>query len=359
MKSPLVKFCRIFALLKGTDRKPLGMAIFLSVALVITGFFAPSFKLDYGSDGRGILGGATNRADAAIHDPILQAAAIGTGPMVLGYSPENSHLAAVEEFTSGDQSIAGAVSDHGVPIGPVFSRENLLIYRVQKGDTLSGIAAYFGISLDTIVNANPTIRARFLQLGDELNILPTSGVVYRTRGGDTLESIADYFNIQPGKLVQFNKPVNFATLGVGIPIVIPGGKAGLAARANSLPDFSGNFIKPADGFNWKIIHHYNAIDIANSCGVPVVASAEGLIVPDESFGDGRSGWNGGYGQFVLIEHPFGNGVRTRYAHLKKVLVEIGDYVKQGQEIGIMGDSGDATGCHVHFEVYGAENPFSR
>jgi len=83
------------------------------------------------------------------------------------------------------------------------------------------------------------------------------------------------------------------------------------------------------------------------------------VVPDASFGSGRSGWNGGYGLFVLLEHPFGDGVKTRYAHMDSVSVDIGDYVKQGDEIGIMGDSGDATGCHVHFEVYGAENPFAK
>jgi murein DD-endopeptidase MepM/ murein hydrolase activator NlpD len=116
---------------------------------------------------------------------------------------------------------------------------------------------------------------------------------------------------------------------------------------------------PAYGYDWGILHHYNAVDIAASCGTPVVAAAEGLVVPDDSFGDGVDGWNGGYGSFVLIEHPFGDGVRTRYAHLGKALVSIGDYVKQGQEIGIMGDTGEATGCHVHFEVYGAQNPFAK
>lgn len=302
--------------------------------------------------GRGVLGGLAPEAVAA-EDPLLSAMVYGKTPVVLG-------LPSVDPASVPfDDSFATSLVDTGEPIGPVFSRDNLIKYAVRRGDTLSGIAAYFGISFDTLANANPTVRARYLQPGDELNILPTSGIVYKTADGDSLESVADYFNIPMEKIAEFNKSVNFTALGAGISLVIPGAKTGFVASKSSLPNFNSSFIKPTDGFNWGILHHYNAVDIANSCGTPVVASAEGLVVPDDSFGDGRGGWNGGYGGFVLIEHPFGDGVRTRYAHLEKILVNIGDYVQQGTEIGIMGDTGDATGCHVHFEVYGAENPFAK
>lgn len=120
---------------------------------------------------------------------------------------------------------------------------------------------------------------------------------------------------------------------------------------------NGYFIMPAKGFNWGILHNHNAVDIANACGTPIVAAADGLVVPDNSFGDGASGWNGGYGKFVLLEHP--NGTRTRYAHLSEIDVSIGAYVKQGARIGLMGETGEATGCHVHFEVYGVKNPFAK
>lgn len=290
----------------------------------------------------------------AAEDPFGGTAAFDTNPLLPGYAQNT------DEFAGADRSIeAGAVFDAGEPIGPVFSRENLITYTVRKGDTLSGIAAYFGISLDTIVNANPSVKARFLKPGDELHILPTSGIVYRTRERDTIESISDYFNIPQDKISQFNKSVNFAVLGAGISLVIPGARTGFVSQKSSLPNFNENFIRPAEGFNWGIVHNHNAIDIANSCGVPVVAAAEGLVIPDESFGDGRGRWSGGYGLFVLIEHPFGDGVRTRYAHLNKVSVEIGDYIQQGTEVGVIGNSGDASGCHVHFEVYGAENPLGK
>jgi murein DD-endopeptidase MepM/ murein hydrolase activator NlpD len=113
---------------------------------------------------------------------------------------------------------------------------------------------------------------------------------------------------------------------------------------------------PTEGFNWGILHNQNAVDIANSCGTPVDAAAEGLVV-DES---GNDVWSSGYGRYVIIEHP--NNTKTRYAHLEKVAVSIGDYVTQGSQIGTMGNTGNVhgpTGCHLHFEIYGAANPFAK
>lgn len=127
--------------------------------------------------------------------------------------------------------------------------------------------------------------------------------------------------------------------------------------AKSLPSLKGYFSMPAAGLNWGILHDNNAVDIANACGTPVYSAAEGVVVPDPSIQDDGTGWNGGYGNFVLIEHP--NGVKTRYAHLQQILVKIGDYVSKKQEIGLMGSTGRATGCHVHFEVLGAKNLFAK
>ncbi len=120
------------------------------------------------------------------------------------------------------------------------------------------------------------------------------------------------------------------------------------------------FIQPASGKNWGALHAHNAVDIANSCGTPVLAAAAGTVVSDSGLGNGASGWNGGFGKFVLLKHS--NGTKTRYAHLSKVYVAVGESVSQGQEIGEIGNTGHvegATGCHVHFEVIGGANPFVR
>ena len=314
---------------------------------------------------RGILGGPSSSPliSSAEGAEFGQSAALGAS--VGGVVAESIASGAGAEYPGAVLTGAGlsnnaAIKDPGVPVGPAFDRSGVILYQVQKGDTLSKVAAYFGISVDTVVGANPGVRTNLLKAGQELNILPTSGVVYQARSGDTLASVANNFGVSEDKLLQFNHSVNFTSLDPGTSVIIPGGKsANILASAAALPNYDSEFVMPTKGYDWGILHHYNAIDVANSCGTPVVAAAEGLVIPDGDIPYTIDGWNEGYGNFVIIEHPFGDSVRTRYAHLEKVFVQIGDYVKQGQAIGLMGETGDATGCHVHFEVYGAQNPFVR
>lgn len=115
------------------------------------------------------------------------------------------------------------------------------------------------------------------------------------------------------------------------------------------------FAVPTSGRNWGALHDYNAVDIANKCGNPVFAANEGLVIESRS-----AGWNTGYGNFIEIEHP--NTTKTLYAHLSKNLVAIGDYVTKGSLIGNMGNTGNTdgpTGCHLHFEVHGMDNPLAK
>ncbi len=347
--------------------KPLTVAVFLVVGCLLAGTW---FSGKTGPvEERGVLGGPDlspslvpnakgaefeGTAAALLANDGVALADSGSATFPGDSGSASAETAPAESFEN------AAIKDMGTPIGPAFDRSGTISYVVQRGDTLSQIASSFGISVDTIASANLDVRATALAVGTNLKILPTSGVVYQTKSGDTLESISDSFGIPQDRIMQFNHGVNFGSLDVGTPVIIPGGKdAALLASASTLPNFNEEFTMPANGYDWGILHHYNAVDIANSCGTPVVAAAEGLVIPDDAIPDTFGGWNEGYGNFVLIEHPFGDGVHTRYAHLEKILVQIGDYVKQGQVIGLMGETGDATGCHVHFEVYGAQNPFAK
>jgi len=134
------------------------------------------------------------------------------------------------------------------------------------------------------------------------------------------------------------------------------------------PYLDGYFIFPTIGFNRGKLHSYNAVDISRgddclSENIPVFAAASGVIsatYPTESVSRYA---NGGYGNNFLLLHP--NGVITRYAHLKNILVTAGQYVNQGSIVAFMGGypgtpgAGNSTGCHLHFGVDGAKQPFVR
>jgi murein DD-endopeptidase MepM/ murein hydrolase activator NlpD len=85
---------------------------------------------------------------------------------------------------------------------------------------------------------------------------------------------------------------------------------------------------------------HEGLDIAAAYGNGVYAYTDGRVV--------QAGWNGGYGNSILIDH--GNGLRTRYGHLSKISVRVGQRVSTGQRIGSVGSSGSSTGPHLHFEV---------
>jgi murein DD-endopeptidase MepM/ murein hydrolase activator NlpD len=89
-------------------------------------------------------------------------------------------------------------------------------------------------------------------------------------------------------------------------------------------------------------------DIAAPRGTPVYAPAEGTVV--------EAGWKNGYGQTVVVDH--GNGLTTRYGHLSKIEVMVGQELKRGDELGQVGSTGRSTGPHLHYEVRVGELPVS-
>ncbi|MDO8585205.1 MAG: M23 family metallopeptidase [bacterium] len=240
----------------------------------------------------------------------------------------------------------------------LLGRDGTLVYKVQKGDTLSGIAANFGISLNTVYWANKGIKGGALRVGQEVTILPVSGVIHQVQAGETLESIASTYGISEARMLKYNKRVVQRGIGQGVNLIIPDAKpqTGIASAATAvLPDLRGYYAIPTTGWNWGKLHNYNGVDIANACGTPIYAAAEGLVTAVTGIE-----WNEGYGSYVMIEHP--NGTKTRYAHNDRNAVSVGDYVAQGDLIAYIGNSGNThgpTGCHLHFEVMGARNPFAK
>jgi len=93
-------------------------------------------------------------------------------------------------------------------------------------------------------------------------------------------------------------------------------------------------------FSSTSIEFHPGIDIANCYGHKVFATADGVV--------SRSGWTGGYGIAVVIDHN--NLVSTMYAHLSESLVVVGQEIKKGELIGLMGSTGRSTGPHLHYEI---------
>lgn len=95
----------------------------------------------------------------------------------------------------------------------------------------------------------------------------------------------------------------------------------------------------SDPFTGRLRLH-KGIDIAGYTGMPIIAVAAGIVT--------ASGKRSGYGFVIEINH--GRGLITRYAHAKSLIVSIGAFVKKGQVIAVMGNTGRSTGPHVHYEV---------
>lgn len=252
--------------------------------------------------------------------------------------------------------------------------QSIAIYTVVEGDTLSTIAQKNNVSTATIMWANDIDDVDDIAPGDTLFILPVSGVKHIVLSSDTLSTISDEYEADEEDIIAFNSLPANGEIKEGQELVIPGGAieapepapAPVVENPNGLafPDASviiprreytktssGYFTHPAPGARrTQGIHPTNAVDLAAPQGTPIVAAAGGTVTKVSG-----SGWQGGYGQHVIISHP--NGSITLYAHMSRIDTKKGASVKQGEVIGRVGSTGRSTGSHVHFEVRGATNPF--
>lgn len=243
-------------------------------------------------------------------------------------------------------------------------RQEISTYHVQQGDTVLDIAEKFGIDSDTLISANAALQTNpnKLSIGQELTILPGPGLVYKIANGDTLISIAQKFQVKVEDIVNF-QPNNLKTgdtLAIGQQIVIPGGKLPEAAKPKNQAAASGSGLgsifgtppsamKGTGGFIWPtrgyITTYFSAahlgIDIAFPLGTPIYAADSGYVT--------FAGWSGGYGNLLKIDH--GNGVETWYAHMNGFLVNVGQNVQRGTQVGNIGLTGRTTGPHLHFELH--------
>lgn len=235
-----------------------------------------------------------------------------------------------------------------------------ILYRVESGDTLSGIAEKNGIDVETILGANSNVNSDRLDVGQELVILPVKGVLHRVEPGETVEAIALRYGVMIESILEANTNVDPLRLQIGQSLIIPGAKPASPVREVSVTSRSGTgrkFIPPVqvlltDGFGQRINpvngsrDFHEGWDLAAPEGAPIKAVGDGEVI--------FAGWDGGYGLAVKINH--GKGITTLYAHTSALLVSPGDRVFQGTIIAKVGNTGISTGSHLHFEVRKNESP---
>jgi len=309
-----------------------------------------------------------NAAEGELEQPVLHDESIPLLRAATHSDPDPTKGNIAIAVTDGSALVANAGPDGSFPVAHgVPNAGQISVYIVREGDALSEIASMFGVSINTILWANDLKKASSIKEGDELIILPVSGLQYTVRKGDTLKSIAKKYSGDADDIASYNGIEGDAELIAGEDIIIPGGElasapaasptssSGSVARSSApLPAVSGVFGNPVpNGRLTQGLHGYNGVDIGAPYGSPIYAAASGKVTVARG-----SGYNGGYGLYVVISHD--NGAQTLYAHMSTVAATQGATVSKGDVIGYVGSTGLSTGNHVHFEVRGGwKNPFAR
>ena len=308
--------------------------VLLPAALIALGAAAVGLLLHYAPSGATVRHRAGAAAALLPPDGRLQRALVDT-LLSLG-APGGEQV-----MTASAQGVAGGVAhaDGGLQ----FRR-----YEVAAGDTLGTLAERFDVTLDTIISFNELRRERDLSEGLEIVIPSHSGVRYTVRRGDNLSRIAARHGVSLDAILDVND-VASSIIAAGRILLIPG--AGLSENVRNRV-LGRLFITPARGrvaspYGYRndpftgLRKFHNGVDIANEAGTPVVASMSGTVA--------MVGYNGNYGRYVILRHP--DGFQTLYAHLARTHVSQADRVRQGYQLGEMGNTGYSTGNHLHFSIF--------
>jgi murein DD-endopeptidase MepM/ murein hydrolase activator NlpD len=292
---------------------------------------------------------------------------VSTVPGILARHQAEAQAMATPDFSQASAEAAAAATPEPAPQQASF------VYLIQPGDTIDSIAAAFGLNPTYILWNNPGVSSDpdLLLVGETLVIPSTNGILYSVTLGDTLSGIAAAYGVPMEDIISY-APNGLASpdsviegMVLLLPLAIPPAPpepiyvaeepapepagAPIAAAApvpDPIPEPSYGFIWP---FYANISTYYGEgghrgldIDGFGSYGAPIAAAGTGVVV--------LASWSDwGYGYHVVIDH--GDGTQTLYAHLSEIWVSQGQYVGQGEAIGALGSTGYSTGPHLHFEVH--------
>ncbi|MCC6301133.1 MAG: peptidoglycan DD-metalloendopeptidase family protein [Anaerolineales bacterium] len=265
---------------------------------------------------------------------------------------------------------------------PSRPRQEVIKYTVVEGDTIFGIAQNFGLEPQTVLWSNYYSlldNPHALQPGQALNILPVNGTYHEWQDGEGLNGIAKYYGVTPEDIINYpSNHLDLATIGdfahpnikPGTWLIVPNGHRDFIswsaplgvtrenpASARVLGPGAcepvtggavgfGTFVWPSSahrlsGFDYAPGTNHWGIDIAGNEGEGAYATDAGVVV--------YAGWNNyGYGNMIMVDH--GNNFQSLYAHLSGISVACGQSVGQGDLIGIIGSTGRSSGSHLHFEI---------
>lgn len=244
-------------------------------------------------------------------------------------------------------------------------------HRTQEGESLWTLAEQYRLTVEEIIQMNPSLDGERLQIGQELNVkqlvpwltvvtseevrelidIPFSKEIKkdpnRPRGeqktiqeGKVGQKSVTYRVVKENGMIESRKIVSEEIIQSPIPKIIVEGSKILLSRGSGqyVWPTNGSRITSAYGPRWGKEH--KGLDIIGS-DLKIKAADSGVVILSE--------WDGDYGKSIVIDHK--NGQQTRYAHLDEILVKKGQVVQQGQQIGVMGTTGDSTGVHLHFEIF--------
>lgn len=236
-----------------------------------------------------------------------------------------------------------------------------LEHRVARGETLGAIARRYGTTVKDLMAANGLRNAHFIREGQLLVLFAeaTPGeatpakVTHTIRRGDTVWDLSTRYRVSMDAILTENSINDPTRLSIGQKLVIPGAVSPIAASqsqnrpvlASRTVERNAAFVWPTEGYissgfgpRWNSFHY--GIDIAANIGTPTVAIAAGNVTD--------AGWHRGYGYMVRIDHH--NGWVSVYGHSSRLFVKAGQAVQAGQRIASVGQTGNATGPHLHLEM---------
>ncbi len=285
---------------------------------------------------------------------------------------EPSPTATVEPVTEQEDAVVRAAVEAPPPVLPAYQ-----VYQASDGDSVYSIADKFGISPDYVLANNAELAASgFLSLGQSVIIPAGNGILHEVRFGETLSDIATRYGVTVDDISGFtsNGITDANSLLETQVVYVPNAEILPAAPFGEVPtedttdppeeladeevidDGSGELVSgptSSSGLMWPISgpvssyygpSHPLGIDVDgyNLAGSAIVAATSGTVI----FAGGNACCS--YGLYVVIMSD--SGIETLYAHLDSIYVSQGQFVSQGESLGVIGDTGYSTGRHLHFEV---------